>query len=109
MSDIKTIDLPIERIREYCETQPIKRLSLFGSALRDEMTEESDIDLLVEYLPSARVGYFELVRQQMDLSELIGSTVDLRTPNELSRFFRQEVVDSAVLIYANASRASLVG
>ncbi len=99
---IKTI-LPEDKIREYCASQPIARLSLFGSALRDELTPESDIDLLVEYLPDARIGYFELAQQEIDLSELIGGEVDLRTPNELSRLFRQEVVDNARLLYARGS------
>ena len=104
MSDTKTIDLPIDKIRQYCETQPIARLSLFGSALRDEMTEESDIDLLVEYLPGARVSYFTLVRHEIDMREIIGWKVDLRTPNELSRFFRQDVLDSARKLYEKESR-----
>lgn len=100
MNEPVAIDLPLEEIRRYCETQPIERLSLFGSALRYELSEDSDIDLLVEYLPTARIGYFELAQQEIDLSELIGNKVDLRTLNELSRHFRQDVVDSARLLYA---------
>ncbi len=102
MSESVAIHLPLEAIRAYCETQPIERLSLFGSALRDELRDESDIDLLVNYSPGARVGYFELAQQEIDLSELIGRKVDLRTPNELSRLFRRDVVESARLIYAKA-------
>jgi predicted nucleotidyltransferase len=54
--------LPEDRIREYCTGQPIRRLSVFGSAVRNELTPESDIDLLVEYLPDARVGYFSMAQ-----------------------------------------------
>ena len=103
MSERIAVELPLEAIREYCATQPIARLSLFGSALRDELMPESDIDLLVEFVPDAKIGYFELAQQEIDLSELIGKKVDLRTPNELSRLFRQEVIESARLLYAKLS------
>ena len=98
------IAIPEEEIRAYCRGQPIQKLSLFGSALRDELRLGSDIDLLVEYLPGAKIGYFELAQQEIDLSALIGWKVDLRTPKELNRFFRQDVLDSARLIYARGSR-----
>ncbi len=96
--------LPEDEIREYCKGKPIRRLSVFGSAARNELTPESDIDLLVEYLPEAKIGYFELAQQEIDLSALIGWKVDLRTPNELSRFFRQDVIDNARLVYEKGSR-----
>jgi hypothetical protein len=104
MNDSLKLTLPLDKIREYCATQPIMRLSVFGSALRNELTPESDIDLLVEYVPGARIGYFELAQQEIDLSELIGRNVDLRTPNELSRVFRQDIFDTARLIYEQGSR-----
>ena len=63
MSETVTLDMPLEAIREYCATQPIQRLSLFGWALREELTPESDIDLLVEFVPEAKIGYFELAQQ----------------------------------------------
>ena len=106
MSELIQTVLPEDKIREYCKTQPIKRLSLFGSALRNELTSNSDIDFLVEYMPDANIGYFELAQQEIDLSELIGWNVDLRTPNELSRYFRQDVIDDARLIYEKGSRQS---
>ena len=100
MSDSVKLALPLDEIRAYCETQPIHRLSVFGSAARNELTPESDIDLLVEYQPAAKIGYFELAQQEIDLSELIGWQVDLRTPKELSRHFRQDVIDPARQPYA---------
>ena len=94
-----TLPLPLEAIREYCERHPFKRLSLFGSALRDDFTDESDVDLLVEYLPGARVTLLDMAQQEIDLGEIIERKVDMRTPNELSRHFRQQVMDTAVPIY----------
>ena len=100
MSENIKVKLPLDDIREYCAGQPIARLSLFGSALRGELTPESDIDLLVEYMPGARITYFRMSRQENELGEIIGWRVDLRTPQELSDYFRQEVEDGARLIYA---------
>ncbi|MDE2774819.1 MAG: nucleotidyltransferase domain-containing protein [Chloroflexota bacterium] len=99
MSETVTINLPLEKIRAYCETQPIRRLSVFGSAARGELTDESDIDLLVEYMPDARISYFDMGRHVTDLIEIVGRRVDLCTPKSLSRYFRQDVIDSALPIY----------
>ena len=99
MDEATTISLPLEEIRDYCARQPIRRLSLFGSALRGELTADSDVDLLVEYVLGARVGLLAMARQEIELSQIVGQRVDLRTPQELSRYFRQDVVDIAQLIY----------
>jgi len=99
VNDAKTVSLPLEDIREYCSRQPILRLSLFGSALRGELTADSDIDLLVEYVPGARIGLLAMSGQEIALSDIIERPVDLRTPQDLSRYFRQEVIDSAQMIY----------
>ena len=94
----KTLHLPLEAIREYCAKQPIRRLSVFGSALRGDVRQDSDIDLLVEYVSEAQVGlaFFQHV---VDLSEIIGREVDLRTPEDLSRYFRQAVCEEAIPIF----------
>lgn len=92
--------LPKDKIREYCASQPIRRLSVFGSAVRNELTPESDIDLLVEYLPDARISYFDMGRHVTILTEIMGRQVDLCTPNSISRYFRQNVLESAMPIYA---------
>ena len=99
MNDPVAVNLPLEEIRQYCARQPIRRLSLFGSALRGEFSADSDIDLLVEYVLGARIGLLAMARQELDLGQIVGRRVDLRTPQELSRLFRQDVVDSAHLIY----------
>ena len=93
------IDIPFAAIQNYSDSHAIKRLSLFGSVLRDDFSPESDIDLLVEYNADAGITLFDMAQQEYDLSAIIGRKVDLRTPHELSRHFRQQVIDSAVTIY----------
>ena len=91
--------LPLEAIRAYCRERPIKRLLLFGSALREDFSPESDIDLLVEYGPEADINGLDILQHQEDFSELIGRPVDLGTPQTLSPYIRQEVIASAQPIY----------
>lgn len=95
--------LPIERpfaaIEAFCCRQPIRKLSLFNSILRDDFKPESDVDMLVEFTPGAKIGYVELVRMEIDLTKIVGRKVDLRTPMELSQYFRQRVLDEAEPIY----------
>lgn len=99
MDEAKSISLPLDEIREYCKRQPIKRLSLFGSFLRGDACPNSDVDFLVEYMPGAPIGLLTMAGQEITLSEILGKRVDLRTAEDLSRYFRQEVVSSAMLIY----------
>ena len=99
--DEKTLtQVSADKIREYCASQPIKRLSVFGSAARNELTPESDIDLLIEYLPDARISYFDMGRQVLAFTDITGRQVDLCTPKSISRYFRQNVLESAIPIYA---------
>jgi predicted nucleotidyltransferase len=93
------ITLPYEAIAAFCQQHPIRRLSLFGSVLRDDFTPESDVDVLVEFAPNAGVGYFELVQMQIELSAIFGREVDLLTPNALSRQFRERVLSAAQVVY----------
>ncbi len=103
MSRLIQTPLPEDRIREYCARQPIRRLSLFGSATRNELTPDSDINLLVEYLPDAPVSLFDMGGHLTDLSEIIGRRVDLCTPDGLSPYIRDEITGSAKLVYAQES------
>ncbi len=103
MTKMAKVDLPVKEIRAYCETQPIERLSLFGSALRGELRPESDIDLLVEYRPGATVTLLTLAGHEIDLGRLIGRKVDLRMAGELRKSYRQQVIDSARPIYETKS------
>jgi uncharacterized protein len=86
------IEIPQELLNEFCQRRRIRRLSLFGSVLRDDFGPQSDVDVLVEFDPAATVGYFELADMELELSELLGRKADIRTPAELSRCFRQEVL-----------------
>ncbi|MEA5534282.1 nucleotidyltransferase family protein [Crocosphaera sp. XPORK-15E] len=103
MSPVKNlfISLPKDKIREFCQQYQIRNLSLFGSVLRDDFTPESDIDFLVEFLPEAKITYLDLARMERELSKILnGRKIDLRTPAELSPYFRQEVLKTAVVQYA---------
>ena len=95
------IDIPMDRIAEFCRRHRIRRLALFGSILRDDFRPESDIDVLVEFEPGARTG-LAFFGMQDDLSELLGRKVDLNTPGFLSKYFRDEVLREARELYAAA-------
>jgi len=97
--NLQQVNIQRDLLTQFCQQYPIRKLSLFGSILREDFTHSSDVDFLVEFLPQARVGYFELVRMENELSDLVGRKVDLRTPKELSRYFRQAVLDEAVVQY----------
>ena len=94
------IDLPKQEIERFCRKHHIRRLALFGSALREDFGPYSDIDLLEEFDPNHIPGFIRLAGMEIELSELLGRKVDLRTPEDLSRYFRKEVVDSAEVQYA---------
>lgn len=94
------IRIPREQIRQFCKKYHIRKLSLFGSVLRDDFTPTSDIDVLVEFQPGGKIGLFKMAHMENELSDLIGRKVDLRTPQDLSRYFRQEVVENAEVQYA---------
>lgn len=90
-----------ERVQEFCERNHIRRLSLFGSALRDDFSPSSDVDLLVEFHPDHIPGLFGVARMEEELSQLLGGRrVDLRTAEDLSRYFRANVVEGSVTLYA---------
>ncbi|MGA9377694.1 MAG: nucleotidyltransferase family protein [Phormidium sp.] len=92
------IDLPKAEINQFCQQYHIRKLSLFGSVLRDDFTNESDIDVLVEFELGKTPG-LAIVRMEDELSALLGRVVDLRTPADLSRYFRDRVLQEAMVIY----------
>jgi len=95
------ISVPQRAIEEFCKKNHISRLSLFGSVLHGNFGPESDIDLLVEFEPGHIPGLLEIARMERELSELLGGQkVDLRTPEDLSRYFRDEVLREAEVQYA---------
>jgi predicted nucleotidyltransferase len=92
------IDIPKDKIAEFCRRNRIRRLALFGSVLRDDFMPNSDVDMLVEFEPGARVGlrFFAI---EAELSEILGRKVDLNTPGFLSKYFRDEVLAEAEALY----------
>ena len=95
------INIPQDQIAEFCRRHHIRRLAVFGSALRPDFDEDSDIDILVEFEPHQSPGLFGIARMERELSTLLGGRkVDLRTPEDLSRYFRQQVLQEAEVQYA---------
>jgi predicted nucleotidyltransferase len=93
------IEIPGGGLADFCVANGIRKLSLFGSALTERFSEASDVDLLVEFDPDRSVGYLKMAALERELSGLLGRRVDLRTTEELSRYFRDEVVRTAVVQY----------
>jgi uncharacterized protein len=93
------IDIPYDAIRAFCQKYPIRRLSLFGSVLRDDFGPDSDIDVLVEFKPNAPVTYFDIAGMQEELKDVFGREIDLGTPESLKTLFREKVLGQALEIY----------
>lgn len=90
-----------EALASLCRRRRIRQLSLLGSPLRGGARPDSDIDLLVEFEPHAKPGLIALAGIELELSRLLnGRKVDLRTPHDLSRYFREEVLTTAEVQYA---------
>jgi hypothetical protein len=88
-------------LARFCKRHHIRRLAIFGSQLKGTARPDSDIDLLVEFEPDRIPGLLALASMELELSELLGGQrVDLRTAEDLSRYFRDEVVRTAEVQYA---------
>ena len=99
---LENLGISKERLAEFCQRHRIRKLSFFGSILRDDFTADSDIDVLVEFEPEARVGLIRLAGIELELSELLGRKVDLNTPGFLSPYFREEVLQESETHYVKA-------
>ncbi len=97
---VNGVNFPDAALAEFCRRHGVARLSLFGSILREDFTAQSDVDMLVEFLPSARVSLFDLGGMIVELGQMLGRRVDLRTPEDLSRYFRKAVLHEARSLYA---------
>jgi predicted nucleotidyltransferase len=93
------IEIPQQAIAAFCERNHMRKLSLFGSILTERFRDESDIDMLVEFDAGRVPGLIELCGMEIELSEMLGRKVDLRTPGELSKYFRDRVMAGAVPQY----------
>ena len=93
--------LNLDQIGELCRKYQIRRLALFGSALRDDFGPDSDVDVLVEFEPGARIGW-NFITIQDELAELVGRSVDLLTPGSIRPAYRDEILSTAEDIYVAA-------
>ena len=94
------VTLDKAQIAAFCARHFIRKLALFGSNLRDDFASDSDVDVLVEFEPGCVPGFLALASMEQELSSLLGGRrVDLRTPEDLSRYFRDEVVATAEVQY----------
>ena len=94
------VEFDPEKVGEFCRRHGVRRLSLFGSILSDDFGPDSDVDVLVEFLPGVRASLFDVGGMLMELREMLGREVDLRTPGDLSRYFRDDVLAKARALYA---------
>jgi uncharacterized protein len=94
------IEIPAERLAALCRQYQVRELALFGSVLRDDFGPGSDIDFLVEFEPSAQVGFLTLGKLQGELSALFDRAVDLVPKRGLKPILRQAVLASAEVVYA---------
>ena len=100
-----TPQIPVlrEQIAAICRRYHIRTLALFGSVLREDFAPDSDVDVLVEFEPGKTPGFFTLAHIARELSPLLGEReIDIRTPQDLSRYFRDEVVSTAFPVYERA-------
>lgn len=89
-----------DKIAAFCREKHIRRLAFFGSVLRDDFGPDSDIDVLVEFEPEHTPGFLRLAGMERELSGLLGGRkVDMRTPQDLSRYFREEVIATSEELY----------
>lgn len=93
------IAVPETDLARFCRENGIRRLSFFGSIVRDDFTPESDVDVLVEFEPSKRIGFIGFAGLEIDLGEMLGRRVDLNTPASISDAYLDEILSEAVPVY----------
>ena len=93
------VNVPNGKLVDFCKKNHIHKLSFFGSVLTNRFRIDSDVDVLVEFETGKGPGFFELSGMEIELSKLLNRRVDLRTPKELSRYFREQVMASAQVQY----------
>ena len=96
----KNIAIPKDKVADFCRRHHIQKLAVFGSALGDDFGPDSDVDMLVEFEKDWEPGFMGLASMERELSSIIGWQADIRTPEDLSRLFRDEVINAAEVQYA---------
>ncbi len=94
------IKIPRKKINDFCRQYHIQRMAIFGSVLRDDFRTESDIDVLVTFDPSVRIGFMTLGRMKRELTAILGRPVDLVPQEGLKPAIRESILASAEEIYA---------
>ncbi len=94
------IEIPTDKIADFCRRHHIRRLSIFGSVLREDFRPDSDADMLIEFEPEAQVGFIALSQMQRELSELLQRPVDLVPREGLKPIIREAVLSSSEVVYA---------
>jgi predicted nucleotidyltransferase len=98
--DSTKINISADDLAAFCRRHHIRQLALFGSVLRDDFDPESDVDILIEFEPDVRIGYFQFFGIERELAALLQRDVDLFTPDSLRRFARNEALRTRQVIYA---------
>jgi uncharacterized protein len=96
---VMELSVPNDALAALCQRYGVRELSIFGSAIREDFRADSDIDLLVQFDPSATVGFLALAALQRELSELLGRKVDLVPKDGLKPFIRDSVLSAARVLY----------
>ena len=94
------LDIDEQELAAFATRHGIQRLAVFGSILRADFHDGSDIDILVEFAPRRTPGLLGIAAMELELIDLVGRNVDLRTYHDLSRYFRDEVLSTARELYA---------
>ena len=94
------LELDSEAIARFCQKHGIQELALFGSVLREDFGDDSDVDVLVQFEPDARTGLLEYCRILEELETLLGRKVDLVTPDGLSPYLKDRILASREVVYA---------
>jgi len=97
---LRLTDIPYPTIEAFCRKYQVQRLSLFGSAVREDFGPQTDLDVLVEFQPDARVGFLQLSRMQRELSEMFHRPVDLVLRSGLKPAIREQVLKEEIVLYA---------
>lgn len=96
------IKISKEEIAAFCQRHRIRKLAFFGSVLRDDFTSESDVDVLIEFEPDARVGLITLAGMEFELTQLLGRKAEMHTVKGLNPYFRNAVLEQAEIQYEHA-------
>ena len=97
------VSIPKDKLTAFCRRHHVRKLSIFGSVLRNDFHPGSDVDVLVEFKSGRTPGLIRLAGMEIELTELLGRKADLRTPAELSPYFRDEVLESSKMQYDDAA------